>query len=325
MPTRSDRAIGRRQGRSHVTIDHVESLSPASILVGITAPDKYALIERLVTQIAETGALEPYPELTCEAVYSRVKKREDEHATGLERGVAFPHARIPGLQGLMLALAILDEPVDFQARDGISADFAVLMLVPDDQPTLALTCMAQLSKVLSNPVYRTYLRHEKNPVIIHDFILSELRRAPNSVTAGQLMRHPMVDIYPETPIRDVTRTMAELHLDTIAVVDHDSRLLGEITCQHLAQLGIPEFFSKLKTVSFLSEFDPLEKYFEKERSMVAADVMLDDYAAVEEEATLLEVIFQLAIRRHAKVHVIREGRRVGVIDWNLMLNRVINI
>ncbi|HQL95728.1 MAG TPA: CBS domain-containing protein, partial [Candidatus Hydrogenedentes bacterium] len=130
---------------------------------------------------------------------------------------------------------------------------------------------------------------------------------------------------PETPLKEVTRIMNQHMLESVSVTDADGTLLGQITCDQLFKLGMPDFFTQLKSVSFIREFDPFEKYFQKETGALARDVMTADMATLPEEATLLEVVFELAVRRHPKIYVVRAGKRVGVIDRSLVLDRVINI
>lgn len=139
------------------------------------------------------------------------------------------------------------------------------------------------------------------------------------------MRQPRVFITTDTPLKQVTQKMHELYLDAMGIVDKDHKLVGEITTDRLLTLGIPDFFTQLKSVSFINEYDPFEKYFEKEAHQTAADVMSTKYAAVEEDATLLEVVFHLAVQRHAKCHVVRDGVLVGVIDRIVVLDRILNM
>lgn len=42
--------------------------------------------------------------------------------------------------------------------------------------------------------------------------------------------------------------------------------------------------------------------------------MSSHYAALPEDATLLEVVFELSVRKHSKVYVLRDGILVGIID-----------
>jgi len=114
-------------------------------------------------------------------------------------------------------------------------------------------------------------------------------------------------------------------LEAISVVDRDETLLGQITCDDLFCFGLPDFFGQLKSVSFIRDYDPFEKYFKGDALRQAKDVMSTDYAALPETGTLLEIVFELAIRRHPKVYVVRDGKRIGVIDRNRVLDKVINI
>jgi predicted transcriptional regulator len=88
---------------------------------------------------------------------------------------------------------------------------------------------------------------------------------------------------------------------------------------------MPDFFGQLKTVSFISEFDPFERYFKAEAEATAEDVMSRDFAAMPETATLLEIVFELAVRRRPKVYVVRDGKRVGIIDRIRVLDRVLRL
>ena len=143
--------------------------------------------------------------------------------------------------------------------------------------------------------------------------------------ARDIMREPLVRIYPETPLRDVTRMMLAHNLDAAGVVDHEDCLLGEITCDQLFLLGVPDFFRQLKSVSFISEFNPFERYFEQESNKTAGTVMSSRFCALPPQASVLEVVFEMAVHHHTKVHVVANGKRVGVIDRILVLDKILNL
>ena len=52
--------------------------------------------------------------------------------------------------------------------------------------------------------------------------------------------------------------------------------------------------------------------------------MSTDYAAVGEDATLMEIIYMLAVRNYSKAHVLKDGQKVGTIDRILVLDRILN-
>ena len=129
----------------------------------------------------------------------------------------------------------------------------------------------------------------------------------------------------DTPIKEVTRRMSERHTNAVPVLDPDGQVVGEITCEALFQYGLPDFFLQLRSVSFIADFDPFEKYFESEGGMKAGDIMSPDFAALPPQASLLEIVFALTVLRHPKVYVVESGKLLGTIDQSQVLDRIINI
>jgi nitrogen PTS system EIIA component len=294
------------------------------VLLDVEAADKFELIEHMVDQLSKYSRLPEVAGISREIILETVAARERERPTGLGNGFAFPHGRIPGFPGVGLCFAILKTPLDFGAPDGKGADMIALLVVPDNQPQLVLKVMAQFARIMSDPVEHSVLRSLREADMLSGWIAKHILGTETSVTARDIMRQPFAVIHPDTPLKDVTRIMHQYTLDSIAVVEEDETLAGEITCENLFKVGMPDFFSQLKSISFIREFDPFEKYFEGESEALARDVMTTDHAAVAEDATLLEIVFELSVHRHSKVYVVRDGKQVGVIDRILVLDRVIN-
>ncbi len=300
-------------------------LSPWQVVLGIREPDKEALLDLLVHMAMEGRAFREQPEFTFEAVREAVAEREADKPTGLGNGVAFPHARIPNLRGVGLCIAVLGEPVDFNALDGQPARFVALIIAPQEQPTIILRLMSQMAQLLRDPEAFQFLMESKEPAAVATYIQKHVLHEDRSIYARDIMRPPFADIHPDTPLPEVTRIMLEHAQDTMEVVERDGALVGEITCDLLCTFGMPDFFSQLKSISFLSEFDPFERYFEREAHMRACDIMSKDVAAMPEDATLIEVLFELVVKRRTKAYVVRDGKRIGVLDRISVLDHVLNI
>lgn len=305
-------------------MDVYRALTPESVRVGLSAPDKWAVIEQLVDAMMLSTALQVQPDITRAILLDAVRAREAEKPTGMAQGFAFPHARIQGFQGFAMAAAILRTPVDFGATDGEPARFVCLIAVPYDQPAQFLKVVAQLCTLTDEPAL-TGQGVPQTAEAICNIIREKLRRADGPITAADIMRKPLGDIHTSTPLHDVTRAMLRYHVDAISVVEHDGTLVGEITSEQLFYLGVPDFFRHLKTISFISDFDPFEEYFRLEPRLTAGDVMSPKFSAVPESATIMEVLFEIAVRQRSKVYVVRDGKRIGVIDRYLLLDRVVNV
>jgi mannitol/fructose-specific phosphotransferase system IIA component (Ntr-type) len=78
-------------------------------------------------------------------------------ATGLEPGVAVPHARLPQRSRPIVALGISRVSADFGCLDGQRANFVVLTLIPtaDDQAQLEL--LAEISRTRRSESVRNQL------------------------------------------------------------------------------------------------------------------------------------------------------------------------
>lgn len=298
----------------------------SQVLLHVSASDKWGLIESLVDRALTSPPLQVQKkEFTRDMLVDAVTQREKERSTGLGNGIAFPHARLKNLKTPLVTVALPSPPVDFVALDGKPASLVVLILVPDDQPQLALQLMSQFARLLSTPENRNTIQNMQNPSDIGDFILHRIIERDIAITARDIMRDPVDVVQPDMPLREVTRFMNQRELDTVAVCEPDGTLVGEITCNNLFKLGMPDFFTQLKSVAFIRQFDPFEKYFADEGDALARGVMSQEYSVLPTDATLLEIVFELAVRQRPKIYIVSNGKYVGGIDRILVLERVINI
>ncbi len=296
------------------------------ILLNIKVESIHEACEKLVERILDAAFCETNPELNAEMILALVEKRENQGATVLGNGLAYPHARIPDCSGSSIAIATLDPPLDIKTPDGRPVDTVCFMIGSEDDPSMFLKVMSSLAQFMRDEKHRDQLLQAESPAAAYRALVDSKLSTDITVLAKDIMRPLRLRIKPDHILKKVARNMLDRHVEAAPVIDEDGKILGEITSDLLFQFGLPDFFSQLRSVSFIREFDPFEKYFEEESRSTAVDVMTKDYAAMPLDATLLEVVFQLAVKRHPKVYIEDEkGRCVGIIDRILVLDRVINI
>jgi PTS system nitrogen regulatory IIA component len=299
---------------------------PSCVLLDIEAEDKAALIARLVKAVFEADAQRASAiPLDAAGVTAAVMERESVMPTGVGGGFAFPHARVDGLDTVAVAFARLRRPLDFGSPDGIPTSFVCLMILPLARPQIALTLMAAAARIASSRGERKILEREDDPVALARYLSQSLLDVDAPILARDLMRAPVFEVYEDMPLHEVAQALAQKDTHATSVVTRDGTIVGQITCEDLFRVGMPDFFTQLKSIAFIKEFDPFDDYFKFEQGACARDVMTQDYAALPESATLLEVVFELAVKRHPKVYVVRDGKRVGIIDPFIVLDRVVNI
>ncbi len=250
--------------------------------------------------------------------------RERQMPTVMGGGFAFPHARVAGLTRPTIVVAVIREAVDFEADSGEKVSFACMAITPLENPTIALKVMSQVCKYFAGADTKGKVLAAATPQELFATIEEADIELDITITAKDIMHEPLFQVRPEMSLREVTRIMSEYHLLAVAVVDKEKRMCGHITCDRLFNFGLPDFFSQLKSVSFISEFDPFEKYFYEEAHSSAKTVMTQDYYAVTTQATLLEIVFALTTKKQPKVYVVEDGVLCGVIDQGDVLDQIIN-
>ncbi len=309
---------------AEISMNLIKSLPPEHILVGVEAADKWDLMRQMLDCIIRNTPESHFCDYTPEQIFTQLCEREEVQSTGVGDGFALPHARIPGFQNLTVCLATLSQELDYDSIDGRPVRMACMVLTSAEEPGLALKIMSSLSSVIINEAHRAHLQSVTTREEAHAFLAAQHLGLEVVVYAEELMVKPHFTIYPETSISEVTKLMMLHNEPSTAVQDDEGNLVGEITSDLLFQYGMPDFFKQLQSVSFVRKFNPLEKFFANQAKMKAGDLMTKDYAEVDRNSTLIEVIFLLTVKQHTKVYVTEGGKLVGVIGRIAVLDRAIN-
>ena len=131
-------------------------LAPADVMIDVRVANKRALLEEFAARAAAGLGL------PADRVAHYLLKREDLGSTGIGRGVAIPHARLPDLQRPCGLLAKLKAPVEFDAIDGQAVDVVFVLLLPAAAVQEALAALALVARTLRSPETLARLRAAKD-------------------------------------------------------------------------------------------------------------------------------------------------------------------
>ena len=126
------------------------SLLPDAVAT-IRADNKQAILEALAERFAQGY------ELDAAQVLERIEEREKLGSTGFGRGVAIPHARIPGLKRPVAVFFRLAHSVDFAAADGMPVDLVFGLLSPEQAGASHLQALAAISRLVRDETLYTAL------------------------------------------------------------------------------------------------------------------------------------------------------------------------
>ena len=145
------------------------------------------------------------------------------------------------------------------------------------------------------------------------------------IIALDLMRPERLRLTPDLSGNEATQLMHRSRMVAAPVVDTNGNVIGEINCNTLFQRELPDYITKLHSVPHISDFHPFEGYFTEDAYLKVRDLMSESAAIIDENASLLEIIFLLSVRKHPMLYVCRNGQLIGVIDPITVLDRVLNL
>jgi len=120
----------------------VDLISSEVVKVPLTADNKPAVIRELVQILKDSGKIDDF-----DNVLEAIHKREEMGSTGLELGIAVPHAKTDAVKNLTVAIGISPEGIDFGSLDSKPSQLFFLMLAPPDQSGPHIEALAEIAKL----------------------------------------------------------------------------------------------------------------------------------------------------------------------------------
>lgn len=299
-------------------------IGSGNVRLHVKAADREELFRILAETASNLSAAKAHG-LSAEQIRTALEEREKQSSTAVGGGIVFPHARIKGISHLIPVIATIADGIKYETPDDEPVRIACMLLIPESQPMDGLRFFSAFAKCLQDKLFSETLREtEKSEVAV---LL--LGRVPFNDTeplrASDIMTPFRCNATPEMPLRDATSMMMRFNADIVPVLD-GRKLVGEISCSELFKLGIPDFFSHLKSVGFIRFFDPFEKYFSVEANSLVKDVMHKPGAVFPPDATLIEIVFAISVEHCPVAYIVSaEGDLLGIINQTLLLERIINL
>lgn len=106
--------------------------------------------EILSDLVSKFSAAYGFDEQKEKEVLNAVLKREALCSTGLEDGVAIPHAKLGFIKNAVVSLAVSAEPIDFGSTDGSRTSVFFLVLGSEENPSEHVQVLSQIAKLTRN-------------------------------------------------------------------------------------------------------------------------------------------------------------------------------
>jgi len=131
-----------------------EILTPERTFIGVLGDSKKRVLENIAEFIQNHSN-----NLNAHDIFDHLISRERLGSTGIGKGIAIPHCRLPGSQSTFGALIRLDQKIAFDAIDDKPVDILFVMLVPEEAHDEHLQTLATIAELFDNDEFCSALRN----------------------------------------------------------------------------------------------------------------------------------------------------------------------
>jgi nitrogen PTS system EIIA component len=145
-------------------MDLADLISPEAVYPSLKAKTKKQALQDLAQRAAALTRLD------ARDILDTLLQRERLGSTGVGRGIAIPHGRLPALEKIVTVFARLDEPIDFEALDNEPVDLIFLLLAPEHAGADHLKALARISRLLREPSTIERLRASRDRAALYSVL-----------------------------------------------------------------------------------------------------------------------------------------------------------
>jgi len=142
-----------------------EMLQEDTVVVGFKGIKKQEILEELIDLAEKTGKIHDKKE-----ALKAVMVREQMMSTGLEHGIAVPHAKTGSVSEMVMAMGLCRDGVDFESVDGEPSRIFFLLLAPENAAAANVKLLAQIARITSRPEFRKKLVQASTPAEVINII-----------------------------------------------------------------------------------------------------------------------------------------------------------
>jgi PTS system nitrogen regulatory IIA component len=131
-----------------------ELISPELVEVPLRAADKWEALRILAQVPVRAGR---YPASMAPIVEQALVVREKSMTTGMQHGIAIPHAAVDGIDDLIGVLGLNAVGIPFETLDGEPARIVIGLVIPRAKKLAHIKTLAEIAKLLSRADVRDRL------------------------------------------------------------------------------------------------------------------------------------------------------------------------
>lgn len=245
-----------------------------------------------------------------------------EDATGVSyAGVAYPHLRLTGYDGLGLALAVLKHPVKLRNDDAGETRIVLLSLVGEKSGDFYLKTLSAALRYLSKPAALDAVASAGSPEELIARVDRDGVMIKKNLTAEDMMDRSFPSITQERTLREAFDLFTRSNCSVLPVVDDKMHLLGVLDAVDIISKFIPEYVFMMPNTQFLDSFQPFEALNREEGKRTVREFMRPSKMVITPDTPLFRCTVEIC--RHT-VYTIFVTEPDSTLVGNLTVKNIIH-
>jgi PTS system nitrogen regulatory IIA component len=143
-------------------------LSPDRVFCKLDCKDKPDLINKLVERLQKSC-----PSIKKEEAVSNLLEKEGVFSTGVGGGVAIPHAVVSGLEKTVMAVASLENGIDYKSVDNEPVKLVFLLLSPQGRTREHIKLLARIVRLCFERDFVEEMEAASDPRALYDMVTAK--------------------------------------------------------------------------------------------------------------------------------------------------------
>ncbi|MFA6856208.1 MAG: PTS sugar transporter subunit IIA [Treponema sp.] len=138
-------------------------ITPADIKIDLESTEKDEVFEELLEVIVAAQ-----PGINRQEALEALSAREDKMSTGIIPGIAVPHAVCDSVHGVVAAVGMSRDGIEYASLDGSPVHFIIMLLFQQGETESHLQTMKDVAAVLQHPDFLKVIMEKKTAQNVYD-------------------------------------------------------------------------------------------------------------------------------------------------------------
>ncbi len=258
-------------------------------------------------------------------IIGKIIEHESSPLYNISEDVVVPHARIEEIEDFYIALVISKDGLLWEEIKGKQriVNLIFVIITPSYQNMKMIQTLDAISRFCELKHNIEALSNIKSETRAISFLEESGIDVKNKLTAEFLMNTDFVKLSPDMSLRDASTVLVKYQEDALPVVNDKNELIGEFTSEAILKIGVPNYMNIISNVDFISNFEPFENYYKKERFTKIGEILSERMITTPPDASVIEVAYQLVSAGLRRIYVVENKKLVGIIYRRDIVSKIL--